>query len=222
MVKRIDLTGKRFGNLTVIRDDGTKNTKGEIMWLCKCDCGNTKHIYHYSLVSKKKPTKSCGCLQKKVVKQNLTENLTGKKFGRLEVIKKVAAKKRVKWLCKCECGNEKEVWAHLLKSGTTKSCGCIQKEQAKGKVAENFGFVEDTSLTSLKKGKPITNTSGVKGVYKTKNNKWMASITFQKQQHYLGVFENKEDAVKARKRAEEEYFEPILKRYKSKYKRSAE
>ena len=50
-------------------------------------------------------------------------------------------------------------------------------------------------------------TSGVTGVnYLKRNNKWRAMIEFNKQRHYLGVFENKEDAIKARKEAEEKYF----------------
>lgn len=33
-----------------------------------------------------------------------------------------------KWLCRCECGNEIKVTAYRLKSGNTKSCGCLKKE----------------------------------------------------------------------------------------------
>ena len=37
-MQKEDITGKRFGNLTVIGKDITKK---ELFWLCKCDCGNT-------------------------------------------------------------------------------------------------------------------------------------------------------------------------------------
>jgi hypothetical protein len=37
--KRLDLAGKRFGKLVVIRPCGKRGTS--ILWLCKCDCGNT-------------------------------------------------------------------------------------------------------------------------------------------------------------------------------------
>jgi hypothetical protein len=57
------------------------------------------------------------------------EDLTGKKFGRLTVIKQAETKnKKTYWLCQCECGNEKIVWAWDLKSGSTRSCGCLAKE----------------------------------------------------------------------------------------------
>ena len=57
-------------------------------------------------------------------------DLTGKKFGRLKVIKRAEMTKRVKWLCECECGNIVIVDASNLKSGHTKSCGCYSKEDS--------------------------------------------------------------------------------------------
>lgn len=56
-------------------------------------------------------------------------DLTGKTFGRYTVIEKVKTKKReTKWLCRCECGTEKEVRGYSLTSGNTISCGCFHKE----------------------------------------------------------------------------------------------
>lgn len=63
-MKLVDLTGQRFGRLTVIeraesqtRSDGSKISR----WLCKCDCGNTKIVRQSNLVSGH--IKSCGCLR---------------------------------------------------------------------------------------------------------------------------------------------------------------
>lgn len=58
------------------------------------------------------------------------EDLKGRIFGRLFVIKQDNTSKRVKWICKCECGNYKSISATHLKSGATTSCGCYQKEKA--------------------------------------------------------------------------------------------
>lgn len=61
------------------------------------------------------------------------ENLLGKKFGRLIVIKEYESKiqpsgqKKTMWLCKCDCGNKVVVSAYNLKK-QTRSCGCLQKE----------------------------------------------------------------------------------------------
>ncbi len=61
------------------------------------------------------------------------EDLTGKKFGRLTVIKRVENDKynHILYLCKCDCGKEKIIKGVSLKNGNTKSCGCLQKEKAK-------------------------------------------------------------------------------------------
>jgi len=61
------------------------------------------------------------------------KDLCGLKFGRLTVIKDVGRTKSnsVKWLCKCECGNESIVIAANLIKGNTKSCGCYFLERVK-------------------------------------------------------------------------------------------
>lgn len=57
MPKMVDMTGQRFGQLTVIRQ--TKQRKhGFVRWLCQCDCGKTKIIMGHSLRSGQ--SKSCG------------------------------------------------------------------------------------------------------------------------------------------------------------------
>lgn len=56
-----DLTGMRFGRLTVLSLDSI-NKYRQSLWLCKCECGNTKIIRGNHLKSKR--IKSCGCLKK--------------------------------------------------------------------------------------------------------------------------------------------------------------
>ena len=61
------------------------------------------------------------------------KDIAGMKFGRLTAIKKVGTKGNGKgsksiWLCRCDCENEKEILRNSLVSGTTKSCGCLEKE----------------------------------------------------------------------------------------------
>lgn len=57
-------------------------------------------------------------------------DLTGMKFGRLMVIKKMPnnANNKVVWLCKCDCGKEAVVIGSRLHTGKTKSCGCLISE----------------------------------------------------------------------------------------------
>ena len=54
--------GKRFGRLVVLNEYYKKDNKNHNKWFvkCRCDCGNEREIYKYSLVAKS-PTVSCGC-----------------------------------------------------------------------------------------------------------------------------------------------------------------
>jgi hypothetical protein len=59
-MKLVDMTGQRYGRLTVIRRDGFSNA-WHTMWLCECDCGNTVRVERGNLVRGR--TRSCGCLK---------------------------------------------------------------------------------------------------------------------------------------------------------------
>lgn len=67
--------------------------------------------------------------------------IAGQKFGRLTAIKKTGKKRYPKgcvvntWLCRCECGDETVVIAQSLRSGHTKSCGCLYRE-TRGKASK--------------------------------------------------------------------------------------
>ena len=57
----------------------------------------------------------------------------GKRYGRLLVLHEFAEANRVaaKWVCRCDCGTETIVRGNALRSGTIRSCGCLQKEKAR-------------------------------------------------------------------------------------------
>ena len=67
-------------------------------------------------------------------------DLTGKKFSRLTVLSRIKkpGDKRTFWLCLCDCGNEVVVRADRLTSGTTKSCRCLNDENAANLGKNNF------------------------------------------------------------------------------------
>ena len=63
-MKKIDLTGQRFGRLTVLREgDGQRQPNGRTVrtWICKCDCGNEVEVRQPNLTRKEFNTVSCGC-----------------------------------------------------------------------------------------------------------------------------------------------------------------
>ena len=63
-----------------------------------------------------------------------TVDLTGQRFERLRVLHRLppVPNQRVKWLCVCECGTETAVSSTHLRSGHTKSCGCMRNDLAPG------------------------------------------------------------------------------------------
>jgi hypothetical protein len=63
-MKFTEMTGKKFGKLTVLRNDG-RNRHGFIFWLCLCDCGREVSVDGYLLRIGK--TKSCGCIHKSMI-----------------------------------------------------------------------------------------------------------------------------------------------------------
>lgn len=67
-----DLTGQRFGRLTVIQKANPKPNCTNANWLCKCDCGNYAIIRSTTL--RKGGAKSCGCLRSEYWKQRKTSH----------------------------------------------------------------------------------------------------------------------------------------------------
>lgn len=62
-------------------------------------------------------------------------DLTGKKIGRLCVIRKsLFPSSKTEWVCSCFCGNNKIVSTRLLRRGTVKSCGCLKIEELKSRA----------------------------------------------------------------------------------------
>lgn len=71
MADRMNLTGKRFGYLTVLHEIPS-SSKGNVMWLCKCDCGNETTATSNKLSCGGKL--SCGCLRIERRKAALTKH----------------------------------------------------------------------------------------------------------------------------------------------------
>ena len=79
-------------------------------------------------------------------------DLTGQKIGKLTVIKRASNYKdgSARWLCKCDCGNEKIIAGYNLRRGHTNSCGCNTKiEASKKKGIKNSNFKHGKSKTRL-------------------------------------------------------------------------
>lgn len=66
MPKLIDISGQKFGHLTVIQR-GENSKSGHVRWICMCDCGNTKTILASAMDLKSGKTTSCGCVHKSII-----------------------------------------------------------------------------------------------------------------------------------------------------------
>lgn len=143
-MKRIDLTGQRFGRLTVVQYDHAEHDGAH--WFCKCDCGSEKVVAGYLL--RNGGAKSCGCLKsdasreklekaRAVLKARPKKDLTGQRFGRLVVLGLADVTDRkgfIFWRVKCDCGTEKILMQNNFIYGQTKSCGCLFSEMSKAKA----------------------------------------------------------------------------------------
>ena len=127
--KANDLTGQKFGRLTVLERDYSRKGKNSY-WICQCDCGNITSVQSTHL--KHGDTQSCGCLNRERVSKAKLIDLTGQKFNRLTVLKRDFSKTghSVYWICQCDCGNVVSVQGNHLKNGNVQSCGCLSKERS--------------------------------------------------------------------------------------------
>lgn len=133
----IDLTGQKFGRLTVIRKAHRK-IDHHVAWVCQCVCGNKTETTTRNLQSGR--AKSCGCLRRENSSKLRRVNLLGKRFGRLLVIEEEPSKVGdhiVFWKCQCDCGNIVLHNTGTLTSGNTQSCGCLRKDNLKKLIDNN-------------------------------------------------------------------------------------
>lgn len=114
----LNLKGMTFGILKAVKFVRTEGKNR--LWLCQCKCGGEKLVSSMRL--RNGHTKSCGCLRN-------VSSLVGKKFGRLIVVQQhenVTSNGSRKWICVCDCGSTHVSNTRDLRSGHTKSCGCIR------------------------------------------------------------------------------------------------
>ena len=139
------------------------------------------------------------------------ENLIGQHFGKLEVIGR--SEKRAPrgsrtvplWECRCECGNITYKATDTLTNPDLSMCSDCAGKYAASKMRANAGYVDGTQISRIKSDKLISsNTSGARGVYFDKNTgKWRARLRFKGKIYNFGTYSMFEDAVKARKAAEQ-------------------
>ena len=145
--KLIDLTGQKFGKLTVIgrsEDKVLPSGRKVVNWKCICDCQSGQESPKYTFKTwdslKRNPSPSCGCDTNEKHRKSRIKNLKGMKFGKLTVLEQAEdqinenGRHYIIWKCICDCqlNNETPQYTYVrgthLTSGDVKSCGCLAKE----------------------------------------------------------------------------------------------
>lgn len=179
-----DETGKQYGRLTVLYRAPYKKNDNKVLWHCRCSCGNECDVRGADLRSGK--IVSCGCYKAEQSSDLQFKDETGHQYGYLTVLSLVKKSPEAIWLCKCKCGNLKEVSGQMLRNGNTKSCGCLkswyEEEIATILNNNNVNYSREVSFSDL--------ISGTKhklrfdfGIY-DENNQLKGLIEYQGKQHF--------------------------------------
>lgn len=227
MAKLIDLTGEKFDKLTVIRradDLVLPSGKRVVAWSCLCDCGN--EVVARGDYLRDGITRHCGCNRKgngvgKTNKLNkyifindyvigITTNTNNEFCIDIDDIDKV---QKYSWY-ESDTGylmsriNNKIVRMHRL----------IMNVKDKNVVVDHINHntldnrknnlrIVSSSQNNMNKIKQSNNTSGITGIsWDKRKKKWRAYIKINSKHSELGLYDNFEDAVNARRDAEERYF----------------
>lgn len=226
MGKCIDLIGQRFDRLLVIkRVENYINKKYQVsQWLCICDCGNEVVVRSDSLRSGK--VRSCGCLHKESASKQGSKN---KKYNTYDLtgeygigytskgeefyfdLEDYDLIKNYCWyidkhgyVVARELNKDRMVKLHKLLFPNVEVDHIHHKkyDNRKSKLR-----TATRSQNNMNRGLRNDNSSGVVGVcWAKRENKWLARINMNGKEIHLGYFEKFEDAVNARKEAEEKYF----------------
>lgn len=205
-----DLSGQLFGDLMVLRVAKNQRKNGGVWWTCLCECGQEYDVPGTLLVTGRRT--HCN---NKIHKKYFQKDISGQKFRRLTAMYPTAERRRhggVVWHCRCECGNEVDIPYNQLVYCNMVSCGCKKNEHDRN-LRMYLTHVNGTSIDILRSKKvPSNSTTGVRGVYLIRG-KYVAKIVFQKKAYVLGSFSDFEDAVQARKEAEEILFDGVTAYY---------
>lgn len=234
MSKLIDLTGKKFGRLTVIkRADDYVSPKGHkaVQWLCECSCDNRTQVIVKGNNLKSNSVQSCGCLAKetssRIHKKYNTYNLSGSYgigydsngnefYFDLDDYDKI---KNYCWFVDSDGyvktnvhDKDKHRFIKLHRLICNLSDSNYNVDHIHGRDSRNDNRKSNLRIATKSQNNinaclKRNNTSGVTGVswYKPKQM-WRSYIRFNNEWMHLGYFINFDDAVKARKKAEEKYF----------------
>lgn len=231
-MKYKDLTNQRFGRL-IAKRRGENDKTGHTRWFCDCDCGSKDVlVYKDALLDGRQV--SCGCFSKEQ-KSNIFSELN-KKYNTYDLsgeygigytnkgeefwfnledydkIKDYCWRKDVNgYIVTNDSINDKKIlYLHRLVMDVDYNNKEADVDHIKHKLYDN----RKSKLRTIEhyrnlqnRVKPSNNTSGVMGIsWNKRKEQWEAYINIKGKRKNLGLYNNFDEAVKTRKRAEEKYF----------------
>lgn len=224
----IDLTGQKFGRLTVIEraEDYVCANIGYPQWLCRCNCGKETIVSGSHL--RMGLTQSCGCYRRERLADAIKKAL--KKYNDYEVqedyvimytsknepfyvdLEDFWKVKNIHWsftnkgylVGKDKFGKKQLLHRLIMDCPQGMEVDHLKPETRYDNRKSNLQ-IKTHAQNIMNRDVTKANKSGVSGVSKYKN-KWRARITVNYKEISLGYYNTFEDAVKARKEAEEKYF----------------
>lgn len=223
-MRRIDMTGRKYGRLTAIGLDRIEN--GHTFWKFRCDCGKTVVIDGWGARSGK--IKSCGCFNAERIKKQ-------RKFNEYKIVDgyvKVKLNDENHMLCDiedwerfnghywfmndagyavCETMKTGTLRFHKLVTGTTAEVIIDHINRNKLDNRKCNLRIATASVNAINRGLQSNNTTGYKGVYFDKRRRvWKAWVKVYGKLITLGSYPKKEEAIAARQAGEEKYYLPQL------------
>lgn len=214
-IKYNPTVGEKYNHLTVLRKDETKKNH----WICECDCKNKTIISVRQDHLCRGETKSCGCYRKKINTYNLTSyeygvgittNTNKEFYFDLEDYDLIC---NYCWYEDIQKGyisansSGKIIFLHRLVMGnpTGKDIDHIRHNKYDNRKSSLRICEHQQNSMNCKIKK--NNTSGYSGIsYSKDRNKWRAQIGYKNQRILIGYYDNKDDAVEARRLYEENLF----------------
>lgn len=228
MTIKKDYSNQKYGRLTTLKEvDPYISPGGDYKtrkYLCRCECGNEVSVMITSLRSGN--TQSCGCINsERITKQNKENAIydgcsQNKHFSRWKgMIERCYYPKHKDYhnyggrgITVCEEWREhpRAFIEWIEKESNYKRGLSLDRIDRDGNYEPDNCKFSTTTEQALNRNIMSSNTSGYPGVTEHTNGRWRARINVNKKRKSLGVYETKEEAIEARKKAEVKYYGKTL------------
>lgn len=212
MPKRLDLSGEKYGRLTVT-EYSHQNNHGKSIWKCLCECGTEVSVVGAGL--KRGHTTSCGCTKTdNMVAYNTTHGMKGTRTYNVWNNMKSRCNDSSRW--DAEYYSTKGItydtrWEKFEEF--FEDMGEVPEGLSLDRIDPSGNYCKENcrwatySLQGYNQEISKSNTSGKTGVhFSEQSDKWIAAIGVENTRVNIGSFVTFEEAVKAREEAELKYF----------------